>query len=194
MQVSSGVYKITLSGDLLFFARQEYLKSLKIDDLAENLELSEEDLEDLTDASLSFACESKAVNYLARAEQNYFNLSVKLQKKGFQKQYINAELDYLKSIDYLSDYRFSRSYLSSRKISMFESRSKLMFNLQSKGISKEDANKALNEFFEENSEEELCKKDFEKQKRLKKSDEKIIKTLLTHGFSYQLIKKVLKED
>ena len=69
-----------------------------------------------------------------------------------------------------------------------------MFNLQSKGISKEDANKALNEFFEENSEEELCKKDFEKQKRLKKSDEKIIKTLLTHGFSYQLIKKVLKED
>lgn len=189
-QVSVGVYKITLDGDLLFFTRTEYLTSLKEEDFVEGFELNDEQFEELTDASLTFACESKATQYLARAEQSYFGLQNKLLNKGFKKEYIIKALNYLKSIDYLSDYRFSKSWLNSRKINHFESRNKLFMELQSRGINKIDAEEALKEFFDENSEEDLCRKDFEKQKRLKKDKEKIIKTLISHGFSYNLIKKV----
>lgn len=193
-QVSSGCYKISVSGDLLFFARPEYLKSLKEENLYSGFELAPEHLEELADATLIFQAESKAVSYLARCEQSRYGLTSKLISKGLLKEHIDAALDYLESRNFLNDYRFSLAWLNSRKISHFESRTKLTAELYSRGIGKEDARKALDEFFEDNSEEEFCQKAFEKFVRQKKSGEKLIRSLLNCGFSYNLIKKTIKSE
>ena len=133
-QVSSDVYKITVSGDLLFFARKQYLKILTEENFVPGFELNEELLEELTDSSLAYLCETKALSYLARAEQSYYGLSLKLLKKGFHKKYIEMALDYLKSSGVLDDLRFCESWLNSRKISHFEGRKKLLSELQVRGI------------------------------------------------------------
>ena len=180
-QVSSDVYKITVSGNLLFFARKEYLKILTEENFIPGFELNEEFFEELADSSLAFSCETKALSYLARAEQSYYGLSLKLLKKGFHKKYIEMALDYLKSSGVLDDLRFCESWLNSRKISHFEVR----------GISKTDANSALDSFFKEISEEDLCRKAYDKLIRKNTLKEKIIPSLVKNGFSYSVIKSVV---
>lgn len=193
-QVSSDVYKITVSGDLLFFARKQYLKILTEENFVPGFELNEEVLEELTDSSLAYLCETKALSYLARAEQSYYGLSLKLLKKGFHKKYIEMALDYLKSSGVLDDLRFCESWLNSRKISHFEGRKKLLSELQVRGISKADANSALDSFFKEISEEDLCTKAYDKLLRKNTLKEKIIPSLVKNGFSYSVIKSVVNME
>ena len=81
--------------------------------------------------------------------------------------------------------------MNCRKIAHFEGRIKLSVELSSRGIGKDIIKTALDTFFEENSEEEICQKAYEKCLRQKKSEEKIIRTLVAYGFSHNMIKKVI---
>ena len=193
-QVSPEVIKINSSAGLAFFIRFQYLKLVLPESICINAEFSDEEEQDILDAGMCYAAEMKAVEYLARAEQCRFKLLQKLLNKKYEKQYVERALDYLESKNYLNDVRFATFWLNSRKINRFEGRTKLCAELLSRGISKQDALAALEEFFEDTSEEELCKKDLEKCRRAKKDDEKIVKTLLSHGFSYSLVRKIMKEE
>lgn len=193
-QVSSEVIKISSESGLAFFIRFVYLKIVKPEDIVENSEFHDDEEKDILDAALAFAAESKAVDYLSRSEQCRFTLSKKLASKNHEKKSIEMALDYLESKNYLSDERFSRAWLNSRRINHSEGRTKLAAELASRGISKETAKLALDDFFSENSEFELCKKDFAKVSRNCADSEKIIRRLVAHGFSYSMIKKVVSGD
>lgn len=193
-QVSSEVIKISSDSGLAFFIRFVYLKIVKPEDIVENSEFHDDEEKDILDAALAFAAESKAVDYLSRSEQCRFALSKKLANKNHEKKSIEMALDYLESKNYLSDERFSRAWLNSRRINHSEGRTKLAAELASRGISKETAKLALDDFFSENSELELCKKDFAKVSRNCADSEKIIRRLVAHGFSYSMIKKVVSGD
>lgn len=103
-------------------------------------------------------------------------------------------LDYLKSSGVLDDLRFCESWLNSRKISHFEGRKKLLSELQVRGISKADADSALDSFFKEISEEDLCTKAYDKLLRKNTLKEKIIPSLVKNGFSYSVIKSVVNME
>lgn len=193
-QVSSEVIKISSDSGLAFFIRFVYLKIVKPEDIVENSGFHDDEEKDILDAALAFAAESKAVDYLSRSEQCRFALSKKLANKNHEKKSIEMALDYLESKNYLSDERFSRAWLNSRRINHSEGRTKLAAELASRGISKETAKLALDDFFSENSELELCKKDFAKVSRNCADSEKIIRRLVAHGFSYSMIKKVVSGD
>ena len=193
-QVSPEVMKISSDSGLAFFIRIFYLKIVKPEHIVENTEFLGEEEKDLVDAGLAFAAESKAVEYLARSEQCRFGLSKKLANKNYGKKSIEMALDYLESKNYLSDKRFSRAWLNSRRINHSEGRSKLAAELASRGIDKETARLSLDEFFQENSEIELCKKDFYKISKNCADSEKIIRRLIAHGFLYSMIKKVISGD
>ena len=193
-QVSPECIKITSDAGLAFFIRKSYLKIVKIQEIVSGAEFFEEAEKDIVDAGLVMAVESKAMEYLARAEQSRFGLTRKLILKNFSKEHIEIALDYLEAKNYLSDERFARAWLNCRKIAHFEGRIKLSAELSSRGINKDIVKSSLDTFFEENSEEEICQKAYEKCLRQKKSEEKIIRTLVAYGFSHNMIKKIISAN
>ena len=80
-----------------------------------------------------------------------------------------------------------------RKIAYSEGRIKLERELYSCGKSKNLAASVLDEFFAENPEDALCRRAYEKCRRLRKSEEKIVNRLLACGFPYKLVKQIMKE-
>lgn len=182
--------QITTESGPSFFIRPVYLSLLSVEQLVCGAQFLEQEEDELINAGFCFAAEQKALDYLNRSEQYRLGLTSKLLAKSFDKNHINQALDYLESKKYLDDRRFARMWLNNRKINHAEGRSKLFANLCAKGISKEFINSALDDFFNENSEEEICLRALKKCKRLKKSEEQIITYLLKNGFSVKLYQRV----
>ena len=51
----------------------------------------------------------------------------------------------------------------------------------------------VDEFFAENPEDALCRRAYEKCRRLRKSEDKTVNRLLACGFPYKLVKQIMKE-
>ena len=186
----SGMFKLTPEEGSAFFVRKEYLPEGLFERINVGLEFDDEETDFLLDAGLTCAVELKAVGYLARAEQSRFGLTRKLIEKKYDKKYVEAALTYLEWRGYLSDLRFATAWLNTRKINHFEGRSRLAAELAARGIARDVANKALDEFFTENDEDELCRKAYEKLSK-SKADEKLIAALLRSGFSMKQIKSII---
>lgn len=185
----SGMFKLTPEEGSAFFVRKEYLPEGLFERLDVGAEFSEEETDSLMDAGLTCAVELKAVAYLARAEQSRFGLTRKLIEKKFDKKYVEAALTYLEGRGYLSDLRYARAWLNTRKINHYEGRSRLSAELAARGIARDVAGKALDEFFTENDEDELCRKAYEKLSK-SKSGEKLTAALMRAGFSLKQIKSI----
>ena len=186
----SGMFKLTPEEGSAFFVRKEYLPEGLFERIDVGLEFDDEETDSLLDAGLTCAVELKAVGYLARAEQSRFGLTRKLIEKKYDKKYVEAALTYLEWRGYLSDLRFATAWLNTRKINHFEGRSRLAAELAARGIARDVAGKALDEFFTENDEDELCRKAYEKLSK-SKADEKLIAALLRSGFSMKQIKSII---
>ena len=186
----SGMFKLTPEEGSAFFVRKEYLPEGLFERINVGLEFDDEETDSLLDAGLTCAVELKAVGYLARAEQSRFGLTRKLIDKKYDKKYVEAALTYLEWRGYLSDLRFATAWLNTRKINHYEGRSRLSAELTARGIARDVANKALDEFFTENDEDELCRKAYEKLSK-SKADEKLIAALLRSGFSMKQIKSII---
>ena len=186
----SGMFKLTPEEGSAFFVRKEYLPEGLFERIDVGLEFDDEETDSLLDAGLTCAVELKAVGYLARAEQSRFGLTRKLIEKKYEKKYVEAALTYLEWRGYLSDLRYATAWLNTRKINHYEGRSRLSAELTARGIARDVANKALDEFFTENDEDELCRKAYEKLSK-SKADEKLIAALLRSGFSMKQIKSII---
>ena len=186
----SGMFKLTPEEGSAFFVRKEYLPEGLFERINVGLEFDDEETDSLLDAGLTCAVELKAVGYLARAEQSRFGLTRKLIEKKYDKKYVEAALTYLEWRGYLSDLRFATAWLNTRKINHYEGRSRLSAELAARGIARDVAGKALDEFFTENDEDELCRKAYEKLSK-SKADEKLIAALLRSGFSMKQIKSII---
>lgn len=193
-QSAEGLYTVTAFTGAAFFIRQEYLSSIKIDDIIENVEFLDEKEDELINAGFAVAAEYKAVDYLSRAEQSKFGLSRKLLLKGYQKNVINMVLLYLESKNYLSDYRYAIAWLHSRRINHFEGRSRLLGELILRGIDRETVNKALDNYFGEYDESAICKKAMENLVKKGKLNDELISYLVKAGFSYKMIRTVLSSE
>ena len=185
----SGMFKLTPEEGSAFFVRKEYLPEGLFEKIDVGVEFLEEEVDSLLDAGLTCAVELKAVSYLARAEQSRFGLSRKLIEKKYDKKYVEAALTYLEGRGYLSDARYAAAWLNTRRINHFEGRSRLLAELAARGIARDVAGQALDEFFTENDEEEICRKAYEKLSK-NKSDEKLTESLIRAGFSLKMIKRV----
>lgn len=194
-QTLNGVYEITPDSGSAFFLRSDYLTLVNSDSLKEDSVLTEEESQDLLDAALSYSAEVMAMGYLARAEQSRVGLEAKLLKKGLNKNSVINALCYLESVGYLDDGRFAGAWLRNRAIDHAEGRQKLLAELYSRGIKKDSAVSALNDFFCENDEYELCKKAYKKYIKLHRHVDniKVMQSLLRNGFSMKHIKKAMAE-
>ena len=89
----------------------------------------------------------------------------------------------------MSDARFATAWLNTRRINHYEGRSRLSAELAARGIARDVANAALDEFFSENDEDEICRKAYEKAAKTKSGD-KLTAALIRQGFSIKQIKSV----
>ncbi|MCR4954213.1 MAG: recombination regulator RecX [Treponema sp.] len=185
-----GMFKIAAESGAAFFVRQEYLASVELESVLPGEEFSGEQEEQFLDAGLASAVELKAVEYLARAEQSRFGLTRKLTEKKYARQHIDMALDFLEQKNYLSDERFSRAWLNSRRINHFEGRTKLLAELMGRGINKDVACGAIDDFFTENDETEICHCAYKRFVEKGKTDQKLIVAMLNAGFTYKMIKEV----
>ena len=187
-----GMFRVEPTEGSAFFIRKDYLPSLDFDLIETGAEFDEQQTDELLDAGLICVVELKAVGYLARAEQSRFGLTQKLVNKKYDKKYIDAALTYLETRGYLSDARFAECWLHDRKINHFEGRSKLAAELAARGIGREVATVALDQFFTENDESEICAKAYKKFVKQGKEGKKLIAALMKAGFSYKMIKAIME--
>ena len=185
----AGMFKFTPEEGSSFYIRKDYLPEGVFERIDVGVEFSEEEADCLMDAGLTCAVELKAVGYLARAEQSRFGLTRKLIEKKYEKKYVEAALDYLEVKGYLSDLRFATAWLNTRRTNHYEGRSRLAAELASRGIARDVANTALDEFFTENDEMEICRKAYEKLSK-SKSGEKLTAAMLRQGFTQKQIRNL----
>ena len=183
------MFKVAPEEGSAFYIRKEYLPEGLFEKIDVAAEFDETDTDSLLDAGLTCAVELKAVAYLARAEQSRFGLTRKLIEKKYDKKYVEAALTYLEGRGYLSDLRFATAWLNTRKINHFEGRSRLAAELAARGIVRDVAGKALDEFFTENDEDEICRKAYEKLSK-SKSGEKLTAAMIRAGFTPKQIRNL----
>ena len=185
----SGMFKVVPEEGSAFYIRKEYLPEGLFERIDVGAELDDDETDSLLDAGLTCAVELKAVGYLARAEQSRFGLTRKLIEKKYDKKYVEAALSYLEGRGYLSDARFATAWLNTRRINHYEGRSRLLAELMARGISHEESAAALDEFFTENDELEICRKAYEKLSK-SKSGEKLIAAMIRQGFTQKQIRSL----
>ncbi len=199
-QTSPGVYKLTPEAGSAFFLRAEYFlqdESLNFISrftcrLCPQSEEPEPVVEeDILYASLCYAAESAAMTYLARAEQYRVSLAKKLLAKGIDKNVIKVALNHLEEVGYLDDYRFAGAWLRNRSIDHAEGRTRLEAELFSRGVKREDAKRALDEYCASVDEESVCRRALEKLLRKKVPSEKHYAALVRLGFSSSTIRSIL---
>lgn len=213
---SSGLLKITNSEGVSFLTRGEYFNNeekklffeahtnAKQSGLQENIvdkyisiektQLTEDLLGILLNAVRTYSAEIQAMAYLNRAEHSRFQLEIKLKKKSFSSTEIRLALDYLSAQGFLDDARFARAWLNTRHINKKEGRWRLASELALRGISFDIANKALDDFFSENSEREICYKALKKQMRKYSDKTKLVRSMQKLGFSVRLINICLEGE
>ena len=188
----SGMFKVAPEEGSAFYVRREYL-TFGDENLFDKIEpaacFSDDEEDALLDAGLTCAVELKAVAYLARAEQSRFGLTRKLIEKKYDKKYVEAALTYLEGRGYLSDLRYATAWLNTRRINQFEGRSRLAAELAARGIEREVAGQALDDFFTENDEDEICRKAYEKLSK-SKSGEKLTAAMIRAGFTSKQIRNL----
>lgn len=185
----SGMFKVAPEEGSAFYVRAEYLPEGLFEKIDAGADFDEADTDSLLDAGLTCAVELKAVSYLARAEQSRFGLTRKLIEKKYDKKYVEAAMSYLELRGYLSDLRYATAWLNTRKTNHYEGRSRLSAELATRGITRDVANKALDNFFAENDEDEICRKAYEKLSK-SKSGEKLTAAMLRQGFTQKQIRNL----
>ena len=134
----------------------------------------------------------RAIRLLAIREHSRFELEKKLKDKGYERLEIDEALDRLSKEGYLSDIRFSSSYIRSRLRKNPEGRSVLILRLKEKGVSSEIANEALDEVWNEGLYWEPLKKAYSRLESKKGKDYAII-SLRRKGFSLSEIRSACGE-
>ncbi len=144
-------------------------------------------------ATEASAATQKALGLLARCEQCRAGLERKLLQKGFSKTVVAGVLDALEERGFLSDQRFARAWLNSRRIGKSEGRTRLLAELAARGIGKDTAKKAVDDFFEEFNEEEICAKAARKFLSQGKSGDALMAAMQRSGFGYKMAANTIKE-
>ena len=193
-QTFTGVYEITPSVGSAFFLRSCYLSLLSEENLFAGAEFSDEEASDLLNAAVVYGAEFAAMTYLARAEHCRAGLERKLLKKGIEKTAVEKALDYLEQCGNLSDERFAGAWLRSRSIDHAEGRIRLAAELASRGVDRSSSKKALDEFFSEKDELEICRRAYKKCRLFKNDLDKIKASLVQKGFTLKQIGIVISED
>jgi regulatory protein len=94
-------------------------------------------------AAACLRAERAALRLAARAEQTFFGLSRKLERRGFTSVCVSAVLRRLEDLDIINDRRYAGLWVQARLTRRAESPRRLLAGLRNRGIDRHDAEAAL---------------------------------------------------
>ena len=194
LQKKSNRFNIFLNDE--FFIGTTYQVVLDLN-LTIGKELTSKEIEYLKlETEKSNALES-ALNYLSRRVHSEKELSQKLAGKKYPVNAISFALSKCKEYGYLNDYEFAKAFIHDKQIFRKDGAQKIKSALFSKGVSKEIMNELFSEMDNEEELEratELCKRKMSSLQSLQKNKqyERLVRYLVSKGFSYEITNKVIK--
>ncbi len=165
--------------------------------LSQGLELDEALYELIQYESNRFTAFQKSLSYLAIRNRSEKEISIYLQKKGYDQDVVKETINKLKEYDYLSDYEFAVEYINSKQKRKVVGVNYLKKNLFGKGINKDLIKKAIKKTEADTYDFEkvynLAKKKYNTVAAKTNSYKKVSYFLMQRGFDYEIIKKVIKQ-
>ena len=188
--------RIELSDGSVFSFKTCYLPY--IPDIAEGREISGDEEASFRFASACLRAETTALKLIARAEQNVYGLSLKLEKRGHDSACVRSALARLCELGVLSDLRYARLWLESRVSRGSSSPRRLRAALRARNIDRHDAETALKEVLDDETEQMLLEHFAQKMQnksaarsREDAPDYSLKYLLRNEGFSSQAIERYL---
>jgi len=184
-------YRVYVDGQSAFVLYKGELSRFHIE---EDGELEEEVYEDILQKVVLKRAKARALHLLNDMGRTEAQLRTKLEMGGYPKRITEEAIAYVKSFGYLNDAEYARSFIEGRKAK--KSRNELYAALCRKGIGREEAEQALEEYYDgEDSrtamEAILRKKKFERDTADYVQRQKMAGYLMRKGFRYDEIRRVL---
>jgi regulatory protein len=184
-------------GDEFKLEPEIYLKY----NLTENSVVSRDSFFAIIDENCFRLCMNTAIRLLSQRMHSVYEIKSKLKKKGFSYKTINSVIDESEKLNLLNDEQFTKSYIE-ELIYRGQGKYKIINSLQKRGIAKEMIDKNLESINDSVGEEaravevmnkkmkSLAYKDIE----LHKLKEKLIRHLISRGFSSDIVFKIINKN
>jgi regulatory protein len=142
----------------------------------------------------------RALNLLSYKPRSLAEMRARLMEKDWAEEAVVAQvLARLEELGYLNDEEFAANFANSRLTSKPIGRSRLRHDLRRKKLQSETIENALDEAYEQQSEEELIERAISKRVRLKgapatrEEAKRLFDHLIRRGFSYDLVIRKVRE-
>ncbi|MCL2270579.1 MAG: recombination regulator RecX [Treponema sp.] len=188
--------RIELSDGSIFSFKTCYLPPVFTDEdsytpgTADGRDISMSEEEAFRFASACLRAEKAALQLITRAEQNVFHLTLKLEKRGHDTACIRAVVAHLSELGFLDDLRYASLWLEARISRQAASPWRLLAALRARGIDRHDAEAALKEALDSETEQLLLERYVQKLQKRKTGgdgggaeDRSLRFTLKNEGFS-----------
>ena len=192
--VTKAKYKVFLDEQFAFVLYKGELSRYKIQ---EDAQLSEETIKEIKKEILGKRAKLRAMHLLERMDRTEAELYTKLKRDLYPEDIIEIAMQYVKSFGYIGDKGYARRFVESRQGS--KSKLEIKMSLLQKGISKEIVSEVLEAYYDGQDESMaiqrlLDKKRFSAETATEEEKRKIYGYLMRKGFSYEEIRRVVKEQ
>ena len=196
-QKRKGRFNIFLDGEFAFGLYKEtiYDFGLRVKD-----DLTEEKINEIKSYDeINFGKKAaiRFLNYKQRTEKEVYR---KLKSHKLSDESINKIMFFLKEFKFVNDENYAKLFVESKKLLKPEGRRTVRMKLAQKGIGKELSEKSVSENYSEEEELIKAKELYDKyRKKVRGKNEadkkqKCYRFLLSKGFTYDLINRVLKVE
>ncbi len=192
--VTSAKYRVEVDGEFAFVL---YKKELDRFGIRENEELSEETYHRIKKEVVLKRAKLRAMHLLGDMDRTRAGLREKLRQNMYPEDVIDEVIAYVDSFGYLNDDRYAENFVLSHKAQ--KSRKELFALLNAKGISPEQAGRAMETCYGEDEEKEticriLQRKKIDTQESSEQEMQKIYGYLARKGFRYETIRQVIQNN
>jgi regulatory protein len=194
--VDPEIVRIELSSGSPFSLKTIYIPSLyqKEPLYTPGKELSPDEEEALFFAAACYRTERIALRLVARAEQTVFNLTHKLERRGFAPAVVRMVVSRLRELEIVNDKRYAELWIRSRLTRRAESPRALTLSLRNRGIGKEDVRAALKLALNFENEWALLQRYLKKKRRVIDGGDPSLKYRLKfEGFSGPVLEQYWEE-
>ncbi len=191
--LSKGKKRITFDEGLAILL---YSKEIKTYGLEEGAEVESGIIDEIFEEVLLKRAKARSLHLLEQYDRTESDIRSKLKQGEYPASVIDGVIEWLYSYHYLDDYRYAENLILIRMDR--ESKTKLKMTLMKKGVPKDVAERALEEFYSSDEDalinELLAKKHFDAETADDKERRKMYSLLLRNGFSSSSAIKAIKRD
>ena len=185
-------FQVYVDGQAAFVLYKGELSRYRIE---EKKEMTEEVYAEILQKVVLKRAKARALHLLNDMGRTEAQLRTKLLQGGYPADVTESALDYVKSFGYLNDAEYARSFIEGRKNK--KSRNELYAALCRKGIDREEAKVALEEYYDGEDERAaiealLRKKKFDSDTADYMQKQKIAGYLMPKGFRDDEIRRVIE--